>query len=248
MTTVCYSSLLESIEAQKKQLAILVDPEKFEVASVAEFLKNIPVETTHLFVGGSTNCNYNTENVVQELKQNTPLPIVLFPGDHTQITARADALLFLTLLSGRNAEYLIGQQVKAVAALKQDPIETIATGYILIDGGNHSSVARVTNTEPLSQDDAEAIVHTALAGQYMGAKLIYLEAGSGAVYPVKPEIIRAVKNVLHIPLIIGGGIKTQKQKEQAYEAGADMVVMGTFFESLHCENKQAKIDTFATKQ
>lgn len=248
MTTGCYKSLLESMEADKNQLAILIDPEKFKKASAAEFLENIPTETTHLFVGGSTDHNFETENVVQELKQNTELPIVLFPGDYSQITPRADALLFLTLLSGRNAEYLIGQQVKAVAALKQTSLEVMATGYILIDGGNHSAVARVTNTEPLSQDDVEAVVHTALAGQYMGVKLIYLEAGSGAVYPVKPEIIRAVKNVLHIPLIIGGGIKTQKQKEQAYEAGADMVVMGTVFESLHCENKQAKIDTFATKQ
>lgn len=237
MTAKYYRSLLESLEADKKQLAILIDPEKFEKAAAAGFLENIPPETTHIFVGGSTDYNFKTENVVQELKQNTQLPIVLFPGDHSQITPRADALLFLTLLSGRNAEYLIGQQVKAVASLKQTSLEIMATGYILIDGGNHSAVARVTNTEPLSQDNIEAIVHTALAGQYMGVKLIYLEAGSGAVYPVKPALIQAVKKVIQIPLIVGGGIRTQKQKEQAYEAGADMVVMGTIFETTH-QNKK----------
>src|SRR5690554_301559 len=237
MTAKYYRSLLESLEADKKQLAILIDPEKFEKAAAAGFLENIPPETTHIFVGGSTDYNFKTENVVQELKQNTQLPIVLFPGDHSQITPRADALLFLTLLSGRNAEYLIGQQVKAVAALKKTSLEIMATGYILIDGGNHSAVARVTNTEPLSQNDVEAVVHTALAGQYMGVKLIYLEAGSGAVYPIKPALIQAVKKVIQIPLIVGGGIRTQKQKEQAYEAGADMVVMGTIFETTH-QNKK----------
>src|SRR5690554_366474 len=237
MTAKYYKSLLDAMKADKKQLAILIDPEKFEYASAAEFLGSIPVETTHLFVGGSTDHNSNTEKVVQKLKQKTELPIVLFPEDHTQITPKADALLFLTLLSGRNAEYLIGQQVKAVASLKQTSLEIMATGYILIDGGNHSAVARVTNTEPLSQDNIEAIVHTALAGQYMGVKLIYLEAGSGAVYPVKPALIQAVKKVIQIPLIVGGGIRTQKQKEQAYEAGADMVVMGTIFETTH-QNKK----------
>lgn len=239
MTSVYYKSLLQSIKANKKQLAILIDPEKFDVESTLSFLENIPSETTHLFVGGSTDQHRETEKVVRGLKQHTELPLFLFPGNHSQITPIADALLFLTLLSGRNAEYLIGQQVKAVSVLKDSSLEVIATGYILIDGGNYSSVARVTGTKPLLQDNVEAVVHTALAGQYNGAKLIYLEAGSGAEFPVKPELIRAVRKVLRIPLIVGGGIKTQKQKEQAYEAGADVVVMGTVFESKNFRNKEA---------
>lgn len=140
--------------------------------------------------------------------------------------------MFLTLLSGRNAEYLVGQQIKSISQLKNSNLEIISTGYILIDGGNDSAVSKVTKTEPLSQKNIEVIVHTALAGQFMGAKLIYLEAGSGAKFPVKTEIISEVKKTINIPLIVGGGIKTESQKQAAYNAGADMVVMGTAFEDL----------------
>ena len=145
-------------------------------------------------------------------------------------------LLFLTLLSGRNAEYLVGQQVKSISKLKDSSLEIIPTGYILIDGGNDSSVSKVTQTNPLSQNNVEKIIHTALAGQYMGAKLIYLEAGSGAKFPIKPEIISKVKKAIKIPLIVGGGIKTDSQKNNAYDAGADMIVMGTAFEKESTKN------------
>ncbi|HLV92648.1 MAG TPA: geranylgeranylglyceryl/heptaprenylglyceryl phosphate synthase, partial [Aequorivita sp.] len=154
-----------------------------------------------------------------------------FPGDYSHITNLADVLLFLSLLSGRNAEYLVGQQVKSISKLKKSSLEIIPTGYILINGGNNSSVSKVTKTSPISQTNIEEIVHTALAGQYMGAKLIYLEAGSGAKFPVSPEIISKVKSELKIPLIVGGGIKTEEQKKLAYDSGADMIVMGTAFES-----------------
>ena len=228
-----YQSFLEIISTGKKQLAILIDPDKFDVSEADFFLKKIPAQTTHLFVGGSTVENGETEKTVKALKAKTRLPIFLFPGHHSQITPLADALLFLTLLSGRNAEYLVGQQVKSISRLKNSPLEIIPTGYILIDGGNRSAVSKVTNTEPLPQDNIEAIANTALAGQYMGAKLIYLEAGSGAKFPVRPEIISEVKSTLRIPLIVGGGIKTETQKNFAYKAGADMVVMGTAFEKGH---------------
>ncbi|MCB0468424.1 MAG: geranylgeranylglyceryl/heptaprenylglyceryl phosphate synthase [Aequorivita sp.] len=226
-----YKNLLRSVAEKEKQLAILIDPDKFDISETKSFLKKIPKETTHLFVGGSTVANGETEATVKALKAETSLPIFLFPGDHSHITPFADALLFLTLLSGRNAEYLIGQQIKSISKLKNSTLEIIATGYILIDGGNDSAVSKVTNTEPLSQQNIEAIVHTALAGQFMGAKLIYLEAGSGAKFPVKPEIISEVKKAINIPLIVGGGIKTDAQKNAAYNAGADMVVMGTVYEA-----------------
>lgn len=225
-----YKNLLKSVAEKERQLAILIDPDKFNSSETDSFLKKIPKETTHLFVGGSTVANGETEATVQALKAETKLPIFLFPGDHSQITPLADALLFLTLLSGRNAEYLVGQQIKSISKLKNSPLEIISTGYILIDGGNDSAVSKVTNTEPLPQENIENIVHTALAGQFMGAKIIYLEAGSGAKFPVKPEIISEVKKAINIPLIVGGGIKTEAQKNTAYEAGADMVVMGTAFE------------------
>jgi len=154
----------------------------------------------------------------------------LFPGDYSQLTNEADAVLFLSLLSGRNTEYLIGQQLKSVSFLQNASLEVISTGYILIDGGTISAVERVSETKPLTQSNSNAIVETALAGQYMGAKLIYLEAGSGARIAVQAEIISEVKKAIEIPLIVGGGIRTEEQKLIAYDAGADMVVMGTVFE------------------
>jgi len=230
MEGIFYKTFLKSVVEKKKQLAILIDPDKFDISETNSFLKKIPKETTHLFVGGSTVSNGETEETVKALKAETKLPIFLFPGDYSHITSLADALLFLILLSGRNAEYLIGQQIKSISKLKNLNLEIISTGYILIDGGNDSAVSRVTKTEPLPQENIENIVHTALAGQFMGAKLIYLEAGSGAKFPVKPEIISEVKQAIKIPLIVGGGIKSETQKNDAYEAGADMIVMGTAFE------------------
>ncbi len=225
-----YQNILSDISEGKKSLAILIDPDKFSTSDTASFLQQLPTETTHLFVGGSTDANGHTEATVKVLKNHSQLPVILFPGDHTQITKFADAILFLSLLSGRNPEYLVGQQLKAVEKLKESKLEVIPTGYILVDGGTESAVARVSNTKPLSQDAVSTIVHTAMAGEFMGAKLIYLEAGSGAINPVRPEIISEVKKAINIPLIVGGGIKTEAQKQAAYKAGADLIVMGTAFE------------------
>lgn len=225
-----YKAILKSISKNKKGLAILIDPDKFEVSKMDSFLKLLPKESTHIFVGGSTVSKGDTARTVKAIKSCCSLPIFLFPGDHSQLTPLADAVLFLSLLSGRNPEYLIGQQLKSVVRLQSANLEIIPTAYLLVDGGNESAVARVTNTSPISQKDIKLIVHTALAGQYMGAKLVYLEAGSGAAIPVRSEIIKAVKQSLDIPLIVGGGIRTEAQKQEAYEAGADLVVMGTVFE------------------
>jgi len=225
-----YQNILKCIAENEKGLAILIDPEKFEIEGIVDFLNQIPQETTHFFIGGSTGSTSETEAVVIAIKSQSNLPVILFPGDYLQITAKADGILFLSLHSGRNAEYLIGQQVKSISRLKDTSLEIIPTSYLLIDGGNQSAVARVSKTSPISQLDVETIVHTALAGQYMGAKLIYLEAGSGANFPIKSEVIQAVKQVIHIPLLVGGGIKSEFQKQKAYDAGADIVIMGTAFE------------------
>ncbi|MCG2429682.1 geranylgeranylglyceryl/heptaprenylglyceryl phosphate synthase [Aequorivita xiaoshiensis] len=227
-----YKYFQKNIIAGKKQLAILIDPDKFDISETESFLHKIPNDTTHLFVGGSTVENGQTEITVKAIKAKTKLPIFLFPGDFSQITNEADALLFLSLLSGRNAEYLIGQQVKSISKLKSSNLEIIPTGYILIDGGNNSAVSRVTNTQPLYQENIEMIVDTALAGQYMGAKFIYLEAGSGAKNVVNSKIISEVRKNIGIPLIVGGGIRSETQKQDAYNAGADLVVMGTAFEEI----------------
>lgn len=216
----------------KKALAILIDPDKFVVedAFAKAYITKIPSHTTHIFVGGSTDPLQKTEQVVRLIKNYCTLPVLLFPGDHHQVTAMADGILFLSLLSGRNPKYLIEEHIQAAPQLKKAAIEVIPTGYLLLDGGAKSSVARVSGTTPISQEDIKQIVNTALAGEFMGKKCIYLEAGSGALVPVKPEIIQAVKAQLTIPIIVGGGIRTQQQLETAYNAGADMVVMGTVFE------------------
>ncbi len=230
MKVTLYNSLKQACIEKRKTLAILIDPEKFEIQQTPSFLRELPVDTTYIFVGGSTVPKGLTEQVIEALKECTSKPIFIFPGNHDQIASNADALLFLSLLSGRNPEYLIGQQVKAAATLRNLNIEVIPTGYVLLDGGNESAVARVTGTEAMSQQHIKEIVDTAKAGELMGAQLVYLEAGSGALQPVSMEIIKAVKADLTIPLIVGGGIRTEEQKMNAYNAGADMVVMGTVFE------------------
>ncbi len=225
-----YNDLISSSEIDKKLLAVLIDPEKFNSGEASVFLSKLPEHISHIFVGGSTAENEETHNTVKVIKSFTSLPVILFPGDHTQITEEADAILFLSLISGRNPEYLIEQQVRSVARLRESSLEIIPTGYILIDGGRECAVERVSQTRPMSQNDIDGITNTALAGQFSGKKLIYLEAGSGATIPVSSKIISAVKQALSIPLIVGGGIRTRNQLLKAYEAGADLVVIGTAFE------------------
>ncbi|PTX45275.1 putative glycerol-1-phosphate prenyltransferase [Christiangramia gaetbulicola] len=227
-------SYLEEIEQaayeKRKLLAVLIDPDKFEEATASLFIRKLPKETTHIFVGGSTVEEGRTCEVVKAIKNLCGLPVILFPGDHSQISSHADALLFLSLISGRNPEFLIEQQVRSVEKIRNTNLEIIPTGYILIDGGRETSVQKVSNTIPLAQNDIRQIVNTALAGQYSGKKLIYLEAGSGAEKPVSSEIIKAVKKALNIPVIVGGGIRSAQQLQLSYEAGADLVVIGTAFE------------------
>ena len=231
MTHKLYETFVSASLKNKKLLAILADPDVFNISETKKFIKKLPKETSHIFVGGSTVEKGKTEKVVSEIKKNTTIPILLFPGDVSQITNNADGLLFLSLLSGRNSEYLIGQQVKSVSKLKNTTLEIISTGYLLIEGGTTSAVERVSNTKPILQKNIQQIIDTSVAGELLGSKLIYLEAGSGAKIPVDTNIISAVKNAINIPLIVGGGIKTEKQKQEAYRAGADLVVMGTAFEN-----------------
>ncbi|MDX1461650.1 MAG: geranylgeranylglyceryl/heptaprenylglyceryl phosphate synthase [Marinirhabdus sp.] len=239
MTKKLYSLFLDAAATQTKLLAILIDPDVFSIEGTAKFLQEIPTNTTHLFVGGSTVEEGKTAMVVAALKEASNLPIVLFPGDVSQIDEQADGILFLSLLSGRNPEYLIGQHVRAVPILRVSNLEVLPTAYLLIDGGKSSAVARVTGTDAMLPTDVQLIVDTAKAGELLGAKLIYLEAGSGAATPVSESIIRSVKEEVEIPLLVGGGIRTLSQLQQAYSAGADMVIMGTVFEE---QFKQVETD------
>jgi phosphoglycerol geranylgeranyltransferase len=228
-------SILEFIQKsaikKEKLLAILLDPDKTSFDKLPEITIRIEnLKANFIFVGGSFVEKGITDLFVKTLKKHTKLPVVLFPGDFSQLTNFADALLFLSLLSGRNPEYLIEQQIKSVPFLKNSSLEIIPTGYILIDGGTNSSVLKMSNTKPILQENIQLAVDTAVAGMYKGKQLIYLEAGSGAKIPVNSQLISAVKQYISIPLIVGGGIKTKEQLQNAYASGADLVVVGTAFE------------------
>ena len=220
-----------------KALALLLDPEKANLDALSFSEASHP---DYIFVGGSTGGD--TTGFVRFLKSKlshlpSPIPIVLFPGNAAQFTPEADAILYLSLLSGRNPEWLVGQQIQAARLIQQSRIESIPTAYILIDGGVETSTMRVTGTQPIPSDQIDEIVDTSIAAELMGKKLIYLEAGSGAKKPVSSEIIRAVKAHTHIPLIVGGGIRNIEAMQAAYAAGADIVVIGNHFES-HPEELQ----------
>lgn len=226
-----YNHILQAKNEGNKLLAVLIDPDKFQLKNVLQFIDKVNESViTHIFVGGSEVEQNVTQQLVEVIKMLTDLPIVLFPGDVTQISKDADAILFLSLLSGRNADYLIDKQVQAVPLLEKTQLEVISTGYILIESGKTTAVQRVTNTLPLNRTDVDAITNTAKAGELLGKKLIYLEAGSGATYEVPVEVIASVKNKIDIPLIVGGGIRSKSQIENAFIAGADLVVIGTAFE------------------
>lgn len=226
-----YQNLLLAKKQGRKLLAILLDPDKISLSKLSETLAKLNSSVVdYIFVGGSTVEKGVTDELVYRLKKETRIPVILFPGHYSQITPHADAILFLSLISGRNPEYLISQQVKAVPMIKRSGLEVIPTGYILIDGGKESSVQKISETEPIKPLDIEEITHTACAGMYMGKKLIYLEAGSGALAPVSASIIKSVKENISIPLIVGGGIRSENELRRAFESGADLVVIGTAFE------------------
>ncbi|WP_191858662.1 phosphoglycerol geranylgeranyltransferase [Hanstruepera ponticola] len=226
-----YNNILQSITNDEKLLAVLIDPDKFSIRTAEDFLNRVNKSVaTHIFVGGSEVEGQQTGILVKALRRFTQLPIILFPGDVTQVTNEADGILFLSLISGRNSEYLIGKHVKSVSRLSETELEIIPTGYMLIENGKETAVERVTGTKPLSRVNIQLIEDTAKAGEFLGMKLMYLEAGSGATHPVTVEIISKVKKNIQIPLIVGGGIRTRQQLDEAYNSGADLVVIGTAFE------------------
>ncbi len=227
-----YQNIVSAKKEGKKLLAVLIDPEKMELENVPSFFKKVHQSiATHIFVGGSTDRNNQTKNLVIAIKKATKLPVILFPGDVDQITNKADGILFLSLLSGRNPEYLIEQQIQAAPILQKSDLEIIPTGYLLINGGKETAVQKISNTTPISQNNIDLIINTSLAGEFSGKKLIYLEAGSGATEAVSQKIIKKVLENLSIPLIVGGGIRSKEQLENAFSSGADLVVIGTAFEN-----------------
>lgn len=227
-----YEQILNSKAKNQKLLAILIDPEKVAMENVLNLSVKIQTSpATHIFVGGSTFSGTNLEELITILKRKTQLPVLIFPGHPSQISNEADGILFLSLLSGRNPEYLIEHHINSVEALEKSNLEIIPTGYLLIDGGKETAVQRVSQTQPIEQNNIELAYKTAKAGEFLGKKLIYLEAGSGANQHVSLEMIRFISQNIHIPLIVGGGIRSMKTIQEVYDAGADLVVIGTAFEN-----------------
>mgnify|MGYP001546729964 CR=1 FL=1 len=221
-------SLQKAKESGMPLLAVLADPDKASLRQLSEWAyRSSQSEVDMLLIGGSLLERERLELCVDALKKAARKPVVLFPGNFLQVTARADALLFLSLISGRNAELLIGQQVAAAHLLKNRPLEIIGTGYVLIDGGRQTSVSYMSQTMPIPGNKPDIAAMTALAGELLGMQLIYLDAGSGAEVPVSVEVIERVREVINIPLIVGGGIRSASDFRAAAHAGADMVVVGT---------------------
>ncbi len=212
-------------------LAALLDPDSEDLIALEKKIKLIEKSKVDFFlVGGSTTWNYNFEKFVGKVKSLASKKVIIFPGSAEQISSAADAILFLSLISGKNPRYLIEEQTKAAPLLKNLDIEVISTGYILINGGRKTTVELVSETEPMSQDDIEKVKNTAYAAQLLGMKLVYLECGSGARYPVKDELIREISKNIDIPLVVGGGIKNKEGVERKHNAGADIVVVGNALE------------------
>ena len=216
--------------------ALLIDPEKAsdewlrQIMSIVDGQQSIVNSQLFIFVGGS-QLRESAFDIVKKIKSLTSIPVVMFPGDTSQFADNVDALLFLSLASGRNSKYLIEQHIDAAQTIKKSGVECISTGYILIDGGKHTAVERISNTSPYSTDNIQLITNTALACELLGHKIIYLEAGSGANHPVPQNIIKATRETISIPLIVGGGIKTPEQMLSAFDSGADLVVVGNHLES-----------------
>ncbi len=214
----------------EKVLALLIDPDKCQGEGLVRQARLIEAHRPHMVMVGGSHVSHPVEEIVDFLKNNTSRPIVLYPGNPVQVSFNADALLFLSMISGRNPELLIGAHVTVAHAIKQHHLETIPTGYMLIDGGTRTSVEYISQTQPIPADKTDIAVATALAGQLLGLKMIYMDAGSGAKHAISREMIAGVHENTDLPLMIGGGINSADRLKAAYEAGADIVVVGTALE------------------
>ncbi|WP_236979362.1 geranylgeranylglyceryl/heptaprenylglyceryl phosphate synthase [Membranihabitans maritimus] len=223
--------LIKSRQSQKKSFAILLDPDKLNPKSLELLVskaKDYPVD--FFFLGGSLVMKNNIELCLKIIKATTDIPVILFPGDTYQAHPDADGILFLSLISGRNPDLLIGKQVIAAPYLKKSKLEVLPTGYILVDGGKTTTVHYISQTLPIPRDKPEIAACTALAGTYLGLKLIYLDAGSGAKNSIPPGMVRKVREEIDAPIIVGGGIRSGDEAFKLCEAGADTIVVGNAIE------------------
>ncbi len=226
-----YDQIVTSKRMGQKKFAVLIDPDKLRLQNMDEIIHlAIEAQVDYFFLGGSLIVNDMLDNCLMQIKAATNIPLILFPGNSYQISYKADAILFLSLISGRNAELLIGKHVITAPFLRISPLEVISTGYILVDGGVPTTVSYMSNTQPIPADKEDIAMCTALAGELLGLKMNYLDAGSGAANPVSESMIDHVASSTSTPLIVGGGVKTPEKAFANMRAGADILVVGNAIE------------------
>lgn len=226
-----YQNLLDRKSRKQKSFAVLIDPDKVDNATLMELIPLVKdAKVDYLFVGGSLVVSDYLDICVRTIKKHCNIPVILFPGSPSQITKEADALLYLSLISGRNPELLIGQHVVSAPFVKKSGLEIISTGYMVVDGGAPTTVSYISNASPLPANKEDIAMCTAMAGEMLGMKLIYLDAGSGAQKPVSESMIQKVSSCIQVPLIVGGGITDPEKAYRNCKAGADVIVIGNAIE------------------
>ncbi len=231
MSKQVYQSILDKKTKQQKAFAVLIDPDKLDAVDLQKTIDlAVQFKVDYIFVGGSLVVTDTLDQIVTQIKQQCQIPVILFPGSPDQITPKADALLYLSLISGRNPELLIGQHVISAPFVKQSGLEIIPVGYMLIDGGTPTTVSYISNTHPIPANKNDIAACTAMAGEMLGLKLIYMDAGSGAKNAIPASMIQQVAKYTQTPLIVGGGITTPEKAIENCKAGADIIVVGNAVE------------------
>jgi putative glycerol-1-phosphate prenyltransferase len=231
MKMLVYPSLLEKKKTGKKSFAVLIDPDKVSASSLGELVNlGITARVDYFFVGGSLVISDHLDEVISQIRELCSIPVLLFPGSPSQVSRHADSLLYLSLISGRNADLLIGQHVVSAPFVKKSGLEIIPTGYMVIDGGAATTVSYISNATPIPSDKADIALCTAMAGEMLGMKLIYMDSGSGARKPISEEMIHTVSQNIEVPLIVGGGIRDAEKAYRNCKAGADVIVVGNAIE------------------
>ena len=226
-----YKDLQQAKEQGEKKFVVLIDPDKVRLGNMDKVLDlATQAKVDYFFIGGSLIVNNMLDNCLESIKKRCDIPMILFPGNSFQLSFRANAVLLLSLISGRNAELLIGNHVIAAPYLKLSPLEILPTGYMLIDGGVPTTVSYISNTQPIPANKEDVAMCTAIAGEMLGLRLMYMDAGSGAKNPISESMIEMVSGALQVPLIVGGGIRTPEKALANVKAGADVVVVGNAIE------------------
>ena len=226
-----YKNITKNKKQNKKSFALLIDPDKQDKKQISSIIKKAEnAKTDYFFVGGSLLTNDSLDLCLDTIKKESNIPVILFPGNAMQVNDKADGILFLSLISGRNADMLIGKQVITAPILRQSSLEVLPTGYILVDSGKPTTVSYMSNTTPIPADKDTVAGCTAMAGEMLGLKLIFMDGGSGAKKPISENMIKTVRNAVNTPLIIGGGISSGEKAISNCKAGADIIVVGNAIE------------------